>query len=215
MSPAADGGASVPLAGKALAAGSAAVVSAVLMNPFQLVSTRMQAAGAGAYRGVAACGCGAGGAGGAANAARVVETRAAFGSLAAAKVRSPADARGTALWEWRARGCPPRRLARALACADAPGRCARARAIPPRALACARTGLARSQMPCGALPAHCAVIAPGDGALGALSKIVRHEGVAQLWRGTSASLAMAVPLVGVYMPCYEALREVRALSAEA
>eukprot|EP00793_Prasinoderma_coloniale_P004064 PRCOL_00006239-RA len=62
-------------------------------------------------------------------------------------------------------------------------------------------------MPCGALPAHCAVIAPGDGALGALSKIVRHEGVAQLWRGTSASLAMAVPLVGVYMPCYEALRE--------
>ena len=91
---------------------------------------------------------------------------------------------------------------------------ARARAPSPRARSPARE-LARSQMPCGALPAHCAVIAPGDGALGALSKIVRHEGVAQLWRGTSASLAMAVPLVGVYMPCYEALREVRALSAEA
>ena len=72
--------AGVPLASKALAAGSAALVSAVLMNPFQLVATRMQAAGAGAYRGLAPCWCE-----GAAGAAAAAAAAAAAGAGAGAR----------------------------------------------------------------------------------------------------------------------------------
>ncbi|XP_052194389.1 mitochondrial carrier protein MTM1-like isoform X3 [Diospyros lotus] len=32
------------------------------------------------------------------------------------------------------------------------------------------------------------------------------EGLARLWRGTGASLALAVPTVGIYLPCYDILR---------
>ncbi|XP_010915702.1 mitochondrial carrier protein MTM1 isoform X2 [Elaeis guineensis] len=32
------------------------------------------------------------------------------------------------------------------------------------------------------------------------------EGFARLWRGTNASLALAVPTVGIYLPCYDILR---------
>ncbi|XP_021280695.1 mitochondrial carrier protein MTM1 isoform X3 [Herrania umbratica] len=32
------------------------------------------------------------------------------------------------------------------------------------------------------------------------------EGFARLWRGTNASLALAVPTVGIYMPCYDIFR---------
>ncbi|XP_016205291.1 mitochondrial carrier protein MTM1 isoform X4 [Arachis ipaensis] len=32
------------------------------------------------------------------------------------------------------------------------------------------------------------------------------EGFIRLWRGTSASLALAVPTVGIYMPCYDIFR---------
>ncbi|XP_074328594.1 mitochondrial carrier protein MTM1-like isoform X2 [Apium graveolens] len=32
------------------------------------------------------------------------------------------------------------------------------------------------------------------------------EGIARLWRGTCASLALAVPTVGIYLPCYDIFR---------
>ncbi|XP_024010773.1 mitochondrial carrier protein MTM1 isoform X2 [Eutrema salsugineum] len=34
------------------------------------------------------------------------------------------------------------------------------------------------------------------------------EGFSRLWRGTNASLALAVPTVGIYMPCYDYFRNV-------
>lgn len=45
------------------------------------------------------------------------------------------------------------------------------------------------------------------GSFDALCKIIQQEGVLRLWRGTSASLALAVPTVGIYMPCYDILRD--------
>ncbi|GMH18365.1 hypothetical protein Nepgr_020206 [Nepenthes gracilis] len=45
------------------------------------------------------------------------------------------------------------------------------------------------------------------GTLDTLYKIVRQEGVARLWRGTNASLALAVPMVGIYLPCYDVFRD--------
>ncbi|KAK4273915.1 hypothetical protein QN277_017218 [Acacia crassicarpa] len=44
------------------------------------------------------------------------------------------------------------------------------------------------------------------GALDVLCKIVQQEGFARLWRGTNAGLALAVPTVGIYLPCYDILR---------
>ncbi|GAQ88168.1 mitochondrial substrate carrier protein [Klebsormidium nitens] len=38
-------------------------------------------------------------------------------------------------------------------------------------------------------------------------KVVRQEGFFQLWRGTGAGLAIAVPTVGIYMPLYDIFRE--------
>ncbi|XP_042394305.1 mitochondrial carrier protein MTM1-like isoform X1 [Zingiber officinale] len=38
------------------------------------------------------------------------------------------------------------------------------------------------------------------------NKVVRQEGFARLWRGTNASLALAVPTVGIYLPCYDIFR---------
>ncbi|CAM6091412.1 unnamed protein product [Calypogeia fissa] len=39
-------------------------------------------------------------------------------------------------------------------------------------------------------------------------KVVRQEGALRLWRGTPAALAIAIPTVGIYLPCYDVLREV-------
>lgn len=44
------------------------------------------------------------------------------------------------------------------------------------------------------------------GTLDTFYKIVRQEGVARLWRGTNASLALAIPTVGIYLPCYDIFR---------
>lgn len=37
-------------------------------------------------------------------------------------------------------------------------------------------------------------------------KVTRQEGFSRLWRGTNASLALAVPTVGIYLPCYDIFR---------
>ncbi|XAR52251.1 hypothetical protein NMG60_11020210 [Bertholletia excelsa] len=44
------------------------------------------------------------------------------------------------------------------------------------------------------------------GTLDVFYKIVRQEGFARLWRGTNAGLALAVPTVGIYLPCYDIIR---------
>lgn len=44
------------------------------------------------------------------------------------------------------------------------------------------------------------------GTLDVLYKIVQQEGFARLWRGTNAGLALAVPTVGIYLPCYDIFR---------
>ncbi|KAH9731677.1 mitochondrial carrier protein MTM1 [Citrus sinensis] len=44
------------------------------------------------------------------------------------------------------------------------------------------------------------------GTLDLFYKVVRQEGFARLWRGTYASLALSVPTVGIYLPCYDGFR---------
>ncbi|KAL3690272.1 hypothetical protein R1sor_016581 [Riccia sorocarpa] len=39
------------------------------------------------------------------------------------------------------------------------------------------------------------------------NKVIRQEGFFRLWRGTNAALAIAIPTVGIYLPCYDVLRE--------
>lgn len=51
--------------------------------------------------------------------------------------------------------------------------------------------------------AHAAVPSP----LALMRRIAHTEGWTALWRGTSASLLMAVPMVGIYFPLYDALEQ--------
>ncbi|KAK9180514.1 hypothetical protein WN943_029723 [Citrus x changshan-huyou] len=44
------------------------------------------------------------------------------------------------------------------------------------------------------------------GTLDVFYKVVRQEGFGRLWRGTYASLALSVPTVGIYLPCYDSFR---------
>lgn len=44
------------------------------------------------------------------------------------------------------------------------------------------------------------------GTLDVFHKVIHQEGLSRLWRGTNASLALAVPTVGIYMPCYDIFR---------
>ncbi|CAH1447846.1 unnamed protein product [Lactuca virosa] len=44
------------------------------------------------------------------------------------------------------------------------------------------------------------------GTLDVFQKVIHEEGFSRLWRGTNASLALAVPTVGIYMHCYDILR---------
>ncbi|KAJ6764839.1 hypothetical protein OIU74_023670 [Salix koriyanagi] len=41
------------------------------------------------------------------------------------------------------------------------------------------------------------------GTLDVFYKIIRQEGIARLWRGTNAGLVLAMPTVGIYLPCYD------------
>ncbi|PKU78482.1 Mitochondrial carrier protein MTM1 [Dendrobium catenatum] len=44
------------------------------------------------------------------------------------------------------------------------------------------------------------------GTLDVFYKVIRQEGIARLWRGTNAGLALAIPTVGIYLPCYDIFR---------
>ncbi|KAF8114531.1 hypothetical protein N665_0036s0060 [Sinapis alba] len=44
------------------------------------------------------------------------------------------------------------------------------------------------------------------GTFDVFTKIIRQEGMARLWRGTNAGLAIAVPMVGIYLPFYDMFR---------
>lgn len=44
------------------------------------------------------------------------------------------------------------------------------------------------------------------GTIDVFHKIIRQEGFLRLWRGTNAGLALAVPTVGIYLPCYDIFR---------
>ncbi|TVU22950.1 hypothetical protein EJB05_32672, partial [Eragrostis curvula] len=44
------------------------------------------------------------------------------------------------------------------------------------------------------------------GTIDVFSKVTRQEGMFRLWRGTGASLALAMPTVGIYLPSYDLLR---------
>ncbi|KAF3660456.1 Mitochondrial carrier protein MTM1 [Capsicum annuum] len=39
-----------------------------------------------------------------------------------------------------------------------------------------------------------------------LTGVFSQEGISRLWRGTNAGLALAVPTVGIYLPCYDIFR---------
>ncbi|GAB4844562.1 hypothetical protein Ancab_037960 [Ancistrocladus abbreviatus] len=44
------------------------------------------------------------------------------------------------------------------------------------------------------------------GTIDVFYKVIHQEGFPRLWRGTFASLALAVPSVGIYLPCYDVFR---------
>ncbi|GLT59041.1 hypothetical protein SLA2020_318860 [Shorea laevis] len=44
------------------------------------------------------------------------------------------------------------------------------------------------------------------GTMDVIYKVIRQEGFNRLWRGTYASIALAVPTVGIYLPCYDTFR---------
>ncbi|KAJ0962968.1 hypothetical protein J5N97_028090 [Dioscorea zingiberensis] len=54
------------------------------------------------------------------------------------------------------------------------------------------------------------LVSPGfkkyNGTLDVFFKVIKEEGFGRLWRGTNASLALAVPTVGIYLPCYDVFR---------
>ncbi|KAI5059114.1 hypothetical protein GOP47_0025433 [Adiantum capillus-veneris] len=46
-----------------------------------------------------------------------------------------------------------------------------------------------------------------NGTFDVFYKIIRQEGILRLWRGTYAGLALAIPTVGIYLPCYDIFRD--------
>ena len=155
----------VPLRQRAGAAGVAACVSAVVVNPLDVVKTRIQAS---AYA-----------------APSHGETTGRYSSSTSSPLLS--------------RRVPPRvSLATAAATGTGMG---------------SSTGTATGMTSC---PPQCPTLGNASApplcapecnrytsSLDVLRKIVRQEGISVLWRGTSTALAIAVPTVGIYLPCYD------------
>ncbi|XP_011628452.1 mitochondrial carrier protein MTM1 [Amborella trichopoda] len=66
---------------------------------------------------------------------------------------------------------------------------------------CPRGGILGAELLC---PPECFQY---RGTMDVFNKIIRQEGIARLWRGTNAGLALAVPTVGIYLPCYDIFRD--------
>ncbi|KAG0599255.1 hypothetical protein M758_12G138600 [Ceratodon purpureus] len=52
------------------------------------------------------------------------------------------------------------------------------------------------------------------GTFDVMRRVVNEEGFLRLWRGLNASLAISIPTVGIYLPCYDLLREELVLYSE-
>lgn len=65
---------------------------------------------------------------------------------------------------------------------------------------CTRAGILGAESVC---PPDCFQY---KGTLDVFFKVTRQEGFARLWRGTNAGLALAIPTVGIYLPCYDIFR---------
>ncbi|KAL6569593.1 Carrier protein, mitochondrial [Orobanche minor] len=63
-----------------------------------------------------------------------------------------------------------------------------------------------ARAPVGTQPACSPDCARYRGTLDVFYKIIKQEGLSRLWRGTNASLALAIPSVGIYMPLYDIFR---------
>ncbi|KAL6575664.1 hypothetical protein OROHE_001041 [Orobanche hederae] len=63
-----------------------------------------------------------------------------------------------------------------------------------------------ARAPVGTQPACSPDCTHYRGTLDVFYKIIEQEGLSRLWRGTNASLALAVPSVGIYMPLYDIFR---------
>ena len=175
---------------RCVAAGTAACVSALVTNPLDVIKTRMQTISA-PYSSASASsvprGGGGGGGGGGGTTTTVLSTSSSSNytnmpkvSLGNASASTATVTNGTSSGSFFAQ-----QQQQQLSC---PPKC------PTNA-----NGVANC------VSAQCTTYE--GNAWTVMRKIVRREGISALWRGTKTALIMAGPAVGVYLPCYDFIRD--------